>query len=82
MSALALQELGKVSEADDMVKIWSIRFPNDQKVQWCTAIYRGDKEKAAGMLQSRNDQTDTTPWEASFRDSNFDLIVRLFSTEQ
>lgn len=45
-------------------------------------IYRGEKEKAVGMLQSRNDQTNTTPWEASFRDSNFDLIVRLFSTEQ
>lgn len=82
LSALALRESGKVQEADHMVAAWSTDFPDNRVVQWCTAIYRGEKEKAVGMLQSRNDQTNTTPWEASFRDSNFDLIVRLFSTEQ
>ena len=82
LSALALRESGKVQEADHVVAAWSTDFPENRVVQWCTAIYRGEKEKAVGMLQSRNDQTNTTPWEASFRDSNFDLIVRLFSTEQ
>lgn len=82
LSALALRESGKVQEADHMVAAWSTDFPENRVVQWCTAIYRGEKEKAVGMLQSRNDQTNTTPWEASFRDSNSDLIVRLFSTEQ
>lgn len=82
LSALALRESGKVQEADRMVAAWSTDFPENRVAQWCTAIYRGEKEKAAGMLQSRNDQTDTTPWEASFRDSNFGLIVRLFSTVQ
>lgn len=82
LSALALRESGKVQEADHMVAAWSTDFPENRVVQWCTAIYRGEKEKAVGMLQSRNDQTNTTPWEAYFRDSNFDLIVRLFSTEQ
>ena len=82
LSALALRESGKVQEADHMVAAWSTDFPENRVVQWCTAIYRGEKEKAVGMLQSRDDQTNTTPWEASFRDSNFDLIVRLFSTEQ
>lgn len=81
LSALALRESGKVQEADRMVAAWSMDFPENRVAQWCTAIYRGEKEKAAGMLQSRNDQTDTTPWEASFRDSNFGLIVRLFSIE-
>ena len=75
LSALALRESGKVQEADHMVAAWSTDFPENRVVQWCTAIYRGEKEKAVGMLQSRNDQTNTTPWEASFRDSNFDLIV-------
>ena len=78
LSALALQELGKVSEADDMVKIWSIRFPNDQKVQWCTAIYHKEYDKAIECLKSRKEQIDSTPWENSFYDSNFDLVVRLF----
>ena len=82
LSALALRESGKVQEADHMVAAWSTDFPENRVVQWCTAIYRGEKEKAVGMLQSRNDQTNTTPWEASFRDSNFGLIVRLFSTVQ
>lgn len=77
LSALALRECGKQSEADRMVASWAIDFPENRIVQWCTAIYNGKKEKALEIIQSRNDQTDTTPWEASFRDSNFDLIVRL-----
>lgn len=79
LSALALRESGKEPEADRMVTAWSTDFPENRIVQWCTAIYRGEREKAAGMLKSRNDQADTTPWETSFRDSNFDLIARLFS---
>ena len=79
LSALALRESGKEPEAGRMVTAWSTDFPENRIVQWCTAIYRGEREKAAGMIKSRNDQADTTPWETSFRDSDFDLIVRLFS---
>lgn len=78
LSALALHELGKESEANRMVTSWSTDFPGNRIAEWCTAIYRGEKEKAAEMLRSRKEQTDTTPWESSFRDSNFELIVRLF----
>ena len=53
LSALALRESGKVQEADHMVAAWSTDFPENRVVQWCTAIYRGEKEKAVGMLQSR-----------------------------
>ena len=73
LSALALRELGKESEANRMVTSWSTDFPENR-----IAIYRGEKEKAAEMLKSRKEQTDTTPWESSFRDSDFELIVRLF----
>ena len=78
LSALALRELGKEPEADCMVASWTTDFSENRIAQWCTVIYRGEKEKAAGMLRSRNDQADTTPWETSSRDPNFDLIVRLF----
>ncbi|KKB46928.1 hypothetical protein HMPREF1212_04425 [Parabacteroides sp. HGS0025] len=78
LSALALRELGKESEANRMVTSWSTDFPENRIAEWCTAIYRGEKEKAAEMLKSRKEQTDTTPWESSFRDSDFELIVRLF----
>ena len=61
-----------------MVTSWSTDFPENRIAEWCTAIYRGEKEKAAEMLKSRKEQTDTTPWESSFRDSDFELIVRLF----
>lgn len=81
LSALALRESGKQAEADRMVASWATGFPENRIAQWCAAIYNGEKEKAAGMLKSRNDQTDTTPWETSFRDANFDLIVRLFSND-
>ena len=79
LSALALRELGKTQEADSMASAWSKDFPENRIAQWCTAIYKGENEKAASMLQVRDEQTDSAPWEASFRDSNFDLIVRLFS---
>lgn len=79
LSALALRELGKTSEADRLVASWSQKQANNRIAQWCSAIYRGEKEKAADLLKSRNDQTDTTPWESSFRDTDFDLIVRLFN---
>ena len=44
LSALALRESGKVQEADHMVAAWSTDFPENRVVQWCTAIYRGEKE--------------------------------------
>ena len=78
LTALALRELGKESEADRMVVSWTTDFSENRIAQWCAAIYRGEKEKATGILGSRNDQADTTPWETSSRDPNFDLIVRLF----
>ena len=80
LTALALREQGKEAEADRMVASWETDFPENRITQWCAAVYRGEMEKASGMLKSRNEQADTTPWETSFRDFNFDLIVRLFST--
>lgn len=78
LSALALRELGKESEANHVATSWSSDFSENRIAEWCTAIYYGEKEKAAEMLKSRKEQIDTTPWESSFRDSNFELIVRLF----
>lgn len=80
LRALALRELDKQSEADQWVASWTKSYPDNRIAQWCAAIYRGEKEKAADMLKARNNQTEATPWEASFRDTDFDLIVRLFST--
>ena len=70
LTALALREVGKQTEADAMVTSWAKDFPDSKPAQWCAAIYNGDK--------SRYSQQDTTPWEATYRDTNFDLIVRLF----
>lgn len=78
LTALALRELGKEAEADRMVASWTTDFAENRIAQWCTAVYHGETEKAVGMLRLRNDQMDTTPWETSSRDPNFDLIVRLF----
>ena len=78
LSALALRESGKVQEADHMVAAWSTDFPENRVVQWCTAIYHKEYDKAIECLKSRKEQIDSTPWENSFYDSNFDLLVRLF----
>lgn len=78
LSALALRESGRRSEADRMVASWATAFPDSRIAQWCMAVYKGDRGNASALLRSRNDPADTTPWEASFRDVNFDLLVRLF----
>jgi tetratricopeptide (TPR) repeat protein len=80
LSALALKGLGRTSEADGIVASWKTDFPDNRVAQWCTAIYEGKYEKAACMLNSRNDQMESTPWEASFHDPDFDLIVHCFKT--
>ena len=44
-----------------------------EKIKMCFG-----KEVAVECLKSRKEQIDSTPWENSFYDSNFDLLVRLF----
>lgn len=78
LSVLALRELGKEQEADRIVASWATDFLGDRVAQWCTAVYRGEKDTVAGILTTRNGQVDTTPWEMSSRDPDFELIVRLF----
>lgn len=41
-------------------------------------FYHKEYDKAIECLKSRKEQIDSTPWENSFYDSNFDLLVRLF----
>lgn len=77
LTAMALRESGKQAEADQWVASWKQTYPNNRIAEWCTAIYRGDTTQAAEILKSRNSETDTTPWETSHRDVDFDLIVRL-----
>lgn len=78
LSAIALRESGESAKADALVASWQADYPDNRIAQWCTAVYRGEQEKAAGILKARHDQTDTTPWETSGRDVDFDLIARLF----
>ena len=81
LNAFALRSLGNKNEADELVKKWLVEYPDNQVAQWCAAIYNGEYDKANQMLTLRDEQVDTTPWETSFRDDNFNLIVRLFSTQ-
>lgn len=77
LTALALKECGRPDEADRRVAAWKANRPDDRIIEWCTAIYKGEKDKAAALMQTRNQASDTTPWESSFRDTDFELLVRL-----
>lgn len=77
LTALSMRESGKTSEADAWVASWQQSFPDNRIVEWCTAVYKGEMNKAADLLKSRYNQADTTPWETSHRDVDFDLIIRL-----
>ena len=46
---------------------------------WSIAVYEGRLHEARMMLAQRDSETDTTPWETSYRDVDFDLIARYFS---
>ena len=79
LTALALRESGKQVEADKQVAAWKQAYPNDRTVEWCTFVYQGEVAQAATILNARADRTDSTPWETSRHDVDFDLIVRLVS---
>ena len=78
LSALALRNKGQIEEANQMVNSWKQNYPSDKAVQWCIAIYNGNKEDATELLRTKNSKDDETPWEMTFRDRNSDLILRLF----
>ncbi len=78
LTVLALQEIGNQKDADRIVDSWKQMYSDNKLAQWCIAIFHGEEEKAAELLNSRYSQNDTTPWETGYRDNNMDLIVRLF----
>lgn len=79
LNALAMHQSGNKEEADKLVDSWSKQYPDNKTVQWCISVYRGEQEKALTLLSSRNEPGDTTPWETSFRDTDFNLIIKIFS---
>lgn len=79
LTALALRDAGNTEQADSMVGSWNERFPDNRAAQWCAAIYSGDHGKAASLLQKRVSHDEVAPWEASDKDPDFELIVRMLS---
>lgn len=79
LTALALRDTGKQAEADKLVASWKKDFPESKPAQWCAAVYHGNMDQARELLSSRYASNETTPWETGYRDTNFDLITRLFS---
>ena len=79
LTALALRDTGKQAEADKLVASWKKDFPESKPAQWCAAVYHGNMDQARELLSSRYASNETTPWETGYRDTNFDLIARLFS---
>ena len=61
-----------------MINSWKQNFPSNKAVQWCIAVFNGNTGNAAELIREKNNKDDKAPWEATFRDTNFDLVVRLF----
>ena len=78
LSVLALRHKGNTKEADKIVNSWMQNFPSNKAVQWCVAVFNGNTENAAELIREKNSKDDKAPWEATFRDTNFELVLRLF----
>lgn len=76
LTALALKKLGKTAEADQYVASWKGNANSQPAIDWCKAVYNGDKDKINAV--GKSNETEATPWEKSYRDSDLDLIIRLF----
>ena len=77
--ALALSETGQKEVADKWVSLWKTQYPSSPIIEWCTAIYQGDTALAAKILDTRTEQSESTPWENINIDRNFGLLTKYFS---
>ena len=77
--ALALSETGQKEVADKWVSLWKTQYPSSPIIEWCTAIYQGDTALAAKILNTRTEQSESTPWENINIDRNFGLLTKYFS---
>lgn len=78
LTLLAMKEIGKIKEANQLVNLWMKDFHDNKLVEWCSAIYFGENVKAEELLKNCYKQNETTPWESDYRDNNLNLIIRLF----
>ena len=78
LNALSLKALGKQQEADALVKTWA-KYGDDIMARCCTAIYQGDAAKAKIWLDAYKSPSEVAPWESSHRDSDFELVMDLFT---
>lgn len=65
--ALSICKAGDVDRADRMVQEWNKKQPDEKVVQWSTAIYKGEVEKARKLLDEIY----------NVNDNNFTIIVYL-----
>lgn len=79
LTVTALRLTGREAEADRRVSSWKKQYAGNPAAAWCAAVYEGDKAHAAELLKKRKVQDETTPWENTRIDADFDLLVRLFA---
>lgn len=82
LTACALRAAGKQAEAGKLVTSWKTAFPDNRIAAWCIAVYEGDTATAEGLLATRSQEAEATPWETSYRDVDFNLIVKLMALQE
>jgi tetratricopeptide (TPR) repeat protein len=80
LTVISMRENGRKADADKIVNSWSSTFQGNKVAEWCALVYDGKTTEATKLIEDRGDTSkDTTPWEASFRDNNFDIITKIFT---
>lgn len=78
LSALALKELGRGADADKMTASWS-KYGGDKAAVWSKAVYSGNYGEAARLAAGRVAAEDVVAWERTYRDDNFEFLIKMFA---
>ncbi|WP_289005121.1 DUF5107 domain-containing protein [uncultured Parabacteroides sp.] len=74
------RKTGNEQKADILANSWLKDNPDHKIAQWCTTIYKGDKNKATSLFSERYTIEESTPWEAVSYDRIFTIIADLFKS--
>jgi tetratricopeptide (TPR) repeat protein len=77
ISALAMNELGMNSEAEELISAWKKKFPESPAAAWASARMSGDEKKAGDILAGLEASIPGYPWNLAVFDREFPVVLEI-----